>query len=107
MRATPATRHHSFSCRGALLVTAGVVLAGAAWAETDQPAGVVASLPVTMQEGSSQAPPAAAKSPQQPTATNVSAEVPRGASGGDDRRLLMLMMLGRVGSGGVFGRLGQ
>jgi hypothetical protein len=33
--------------------------------------------------------------------------MPRGANGGDDRRLFMLMMMGRAVSGGPFGQLGQ
>jgi hypothetical protein len=94
-----------------LLAMAIIVLAGTAWAGTDE-ASLTASLPLTtVQDGSSQPPSAAARPPQpQPPkqiASGAAAEAPRGGNGGDDRRLFMLMMLGRVGSGGPFGRLGQ
>ena len=105
MRATRARRNGSLSCRRALLAMAGILLAGAAWAGTGQPADTAANQLAAVPEGSSQ-PPAITPAPHA-TLSAVSADMPRGASGGDDRRLLMLMMLGKVSSGGAFGRLGQ
>lgn len=107
MRAMRARRNWSLTCRRALMTIAGVALAGAAWADADQPSGIGASQLASVQDGSSPPPPAASAGPR-PTVTDVSAETSRGGNGGDDRRLFMLMMLGQVASGGgPFGRLGQ
>ena len=105
MRATPARWNWSLSCRRALMMLAGVVLAGAAWADADQPSDITANQLALVPEGSSPSPPENVAA--HPTVTNVSAETPRGGNGGDDRRLFMLMMLGQVVSGGPLGRLGQ
>lgn len=104
MRAMGATRTWSLSCRRALIAIAGVALAGAASADADRPSGLAPNQLASVQEGSN--PPPANISPR-PAVTDVSAELPRGGNGGDDHRLFMLMMMGRVMSGGPFGRLGQ
>jgi hypothetical protein len=83
-----------------------VALAGAAWAEADElPAG--AAPQVAAIEGSSIAQPATAKLASLPVTASAVSATPRGGNGGDDRRLLMLMMLGRGSPGGTFGSLGQ
>ncbi len=109
MRA-PAALTFAFSCRRALPVIVGTLIASAAWAED----GVVPPVPLDRAgiatDGSNKPPPPppiTVARRAEPTA--VVAEAPRSASGGDDRRLLMLMMMGRAmsGSGGPFGQLGQ
>lgn len=106
MRVTQARQNGSLSCKRALMVIVGVAAGSVAWAETDELQSVAPAQQVTEQDGSSQ-PPAAPKLAPHAGPTNVSAETPRGSGGGDDRRLFMLMMLGRVFPGGPFGRLGQ
>jgi hypothetical protein len=106
----PAAVAFAFSCRRALPVIVGTLIAGAAWAED----GLMPPVPLDRAgiatDGSTKPPPPPPITIARHTEpTAAVAEAPRGASGGDDRRLLMLMMMGRAmsGSGGSFGQLGQ
>src|SRR6185437_8198982 len=88
-----------------LLALVSIVLAGTAWAGTDDATVTVStgSASATAQNGSSQPPSvrAQAQKPQQ-IAASASAETPHAANGGSDHRLFMLMMMSRVWSAGPF-----
>ena len=104
---TPAALPFAISCRRALPVIVGTLIAGAAWADN----GVMPPIPLDRAgiaaDGSNKPPPPAPITVASRAAPTPIAQMPQGASGGDDRRLFMLMMMGRAVSGGPFGQLGQ